>query len=119
MGDWTFLTNHGQVLICVARQPDITLRSIAECAGITERAAHRIVCDLVDGGYLTRTRVGRRNVYEVHPDAAMRHPVAGEHQVGDLLEVLVDDVDDPAGRAGERSKSAYRPNRTERMQERT
>jgi hypothetical protein len=50
--------------------------------------------------------VGRRNVYKVHPDAPMRHPVAGEHQVGDLLEVLVDDVDEPAGRAGERSKSA-------------
>ncbi len=106
MADWTFLTNHGQVLICVARQRDITLRSIAQCVGITERAAHRIVCDLVDGGYLTRTRVGRRNVYKVHPDAPMRHPVAGEHQVGDLLEALVGDVDEPAGRANERSKSA-------------
>ena len=106
MGDWTFMTNHAQVLICVARQPDITLRSIAECVGITERAAHRIVCDLAGGGYLTRTRVGRRNVYKVHPHAPLRHPLGSEHQVGDLLKVLVDDVDEPAGRTSKRSKSA-------------
>ncbi len=99
------MTNHGHVLICVTRQGDITLRSIAECVGITERAAHRIVCDLVDGGYLTRSRVGRRNVYKVHPEAPLRHPFAQEHQVGDLLKVLVDDVDQP-GRTGERCKSA-------------
>ena len=106
MGDWTFLTNHGQVLICVTRQPDITLRRIAECVGITERAAHRMVCDLVDGGYLTRSRVGRRNVYKVHPDAPMRHPLGREHQIGDLLKVLVDDVGEPAGRTSQRSQSA-------------
>lgn len=106
MGEWVFLTNHGQVLVCVTRDPDITLRRIAECVGITERAAHRIVCDLVEGGYLSKRRVGRRNVYEAHPDVPLRHPVGREHQVGDLLKVLVDDVERPASRSGVDVKSA-------------
>jgi DNA-binding MarR family transcriptional regulator len=86
---WDFLTNHAHVLVCVARDPGIRLRDIAAAVGITERAAHRIVSELVDEGYLVRERLGRRNRYEVKTELPLRHPLAEEHEVGDLLEVLV------------------------------
>lgn len=89
VAEWTFLTNHALVLLCVAREPDVRLRTVAECAGITERAAHRIMTELVDTGYLTKHRLGRRNFYEVHPELPMRHPLEEEHQVGELLRVLL------------------------------
>jgi DNA-binding IclR family transcriptional regulator len=74
VADWKFITNHAQVLLCVAHDPEIRLREIAEACGITERAAHRIVADLEEAGYISRERVGRRNRYEFHPEVAMRHP---------------------------------------------
>lgn len=89
MGSWTFLTNHARVLTCIAQQPGIRLRDVAQCAGITERAAHRIVSELEDDGYLTRHRVGSRNFYEVHPDRPLRHPMEGDLEIGDLLRLLV------------------------------
>jgi predicted transcriptional regulator len=89
---WTFLTNHGQVLLCIARSPDMRMREIAASVGITERAAQRIVSDLVEAGYVTRRRVGRRNEYTVDSTARMRHPLAGNHDVGELLSVLADPV---------------------------
>ena len=87
-GRWTFLTNHAHVLLCVAAQPDIRLRDVARRVGITERAAQRIMADLVAGGYLDRERVGRRNQYRVHADAPMRHPLESSQAVGRLLDVL-------------------------------
>src|SRR5215218_3436144 len=86
---WDFLTNHAHVLVCVARDPGIRLRDIATAVGITERAAHRILSELVDDGYVVRDRQGRRNRYQVKADLPLRHPLAEEHEVGDLLEVLV------------------------------
>jgi DNA-binding IclR family transcriptional regulator len=74
VGDWKFITNHAQVLLCVAHDPEIRLREIAEACGITERAAHRIIADLEAAGYISRERVGRRNRYQFHPEAEMRHP---------------------------------------------
>jgi predicted ArsR family transcriptional regulator len=91
MADWTFLTNHAHALLCVAREPGMRLRDIADCVGITERAAHRIVDDLCEEGYLTRHRVGRRNFYEVHPHAPLRHPLERDVEVGDVLAVLLRD----------------------------
>ena len=88
MSEWTFLTNHARVLACVAQQPGIRLRDIAECAGITERAAHRIVCELDADGYLTRHRIGARNFYELHPDRPLRHPAEEGLAVGELLRLL-------------------------------
>lgn len=85
---WTFLTNHAHVLNCIAEDPDSRLRDIAARVGITERAAQAIVSDLEAGGYLTRTRVGRRNTYEVHPDLPFRHVIERDHQVGELLDLL-------------------------------
>ncbi len=85
---WTFLTNHAHVLLCIARDPTIRLRDVAERVGITERAAQSIVADLVGGGYLVRERVGRRNQYEVRYDLPLRHPVERHHDVGELVELL-------------------------------
>lgn len=85
---WTFLTNHAHVLLCIARNPDMRLRDVAVAVGITERAAQRIVAELVEAGYISRERNGRRNSYEVHPERPLRHPVEREHHIGELLDVL-------------------------------
>ena len=85
---WRFVTNHTQVLLCIARQDDVRLRDIAESVGITERAAQRIVADLVEAGYVRREREGRRNRYIVNHDRAMRHPAQEDHQIGELLSLL-------------------------------
>jgi DNA-binding MarR family transcriptional regulator len=86
---WDFLTNHAHVLTCVADDPGIRLRDIAAAVGITERAAHRIVSELVEGGYVLRERQGRRNRYQVVPDLPLRHPLVRGREVGDLLKVLL------------------------------
>jgi DNA-binding MarR family transcriptional regulator len=86
---WDFLTNHAHVLMCVAHDPGIRLRDIAAAVGITERASHRILTELVEEGYVLRERQGRRNRYEVVPKLPLRHPLVQERQVGDLLEVLI------------------------------
>jgi DNA-binding IclR family transcriptional regulator len=85
---WTFLTNHAQVLVCIARDPGVRLRDIGERVGITERAAHRIVAELVDAGYLTRERNGRRNHYTVNAHLPLPDALAREQNVGQLLEIL-------------------------------
>ena len=85
---WTFLTNHAQVLLCVATAPDIRLREIGDVVGITERAAHRIVGDLVDAGYVSRERTGRRNRYAVNSHLPLPDPLARSQRVGDLLMIL-------------------------------
>jgi len=85
MATWTFLSNHALSLLCVVRTPGMRLRDIAVEVGITERAAHRIMSDLVEGGYLTRHRVGRRNFYEVHPEVPLRHQLVDDLTLGELL----------------------------------
>src|SRR5438105_13050125 len=85
---WTFVTNHTQVLLCIARDPEVRLRDVAATVGITERAAQRIVADLVEAGYVERTRVGRRNRYTVNGATAMRHTSQRGLEIGDLLDVL-------------------------------
>jgi DNA-binding MarR family transcriptional regulator len=90
-GRWHFLTSHTQVLLAIHRDPDVRLRDVAATVGITERAAQRIVNDLVEAGYVTRERHGRRNRYDVRSEARMRHPEQFEHEIGELLEVLRSD----------------------------
>lgn len=85
MADWTFLTNHAMVLVTIAREPDTRMRHIADRVGITERAAHRIVSELIEGGYLTRHRLGRRSFYEVHVDQPLRHPLSGDLTIGEAF----------------------------------
>jgi DNA-binding MarR family transcriptional regulator len=85
---WTFLTNHAQVLLCIANDPDIRLRDVAETVGITERAAQRIVVDLADAGFVERERRGRRNRYRINEKAEMRHPAQEGYEIGELLHLL-------------------------------
>ncbi len=85
---WTFLSNHTHVLVCIARDPAVTMRGVADQVGITERAVQRIVRDLVDSGYLTRHRQGRHNVYGVHAERPLRHDLESATDLGALLEVL-------------------------------
>jgi hypothetical protein len=82
---WTFLTNHGHVLCCLAEEPDVRARDIAARVGITERAAQTIVSDLVTEGYVTRIKEGRRNRYVIHPDVPLRHSLESDRTIGDLL----------------------------------
>ena len=88
MGEWTFLTNHAIVLLSLAADPGQRLRDVAVTVGITERAVQRIVADLEEAGYVTRTRVGRRNHYELHPDLPMRRATQRHIQVGKLIALL-------------------------------
>ena len=85
---WRFLSNHTQVMLCLHRDPDARFRDLAQSIGITERSAQGIVSDLIETGYITRKRIGRRNRYTVNPDIAMRHPAQDGHDIGELLELL-------------------------------
>jgi predicted transcriptional regulator len=87
MAEWTFLTNHGLVLAAIAKHPQSTARQIGDAAGITERAAHKIIKDLDEAGYVTRKRVGRRNHYRVHRDVPLKDEIT-DAAVGELLIVL-------------------------------
>jgi len=85
---WTFVTNHTRVLLQLARDPDVRLRDVASEIGITERAAQRIIADLVEAGYITRSRVGRRNRYVLNRSRPLRHEAEQGHEIGKLLDVL-------------------------------
>jgi DNA-binding MarR family transcriptional regulator len=85
---WSFLTNHAQVLLCIAHDPGIRLREIGEAVGITERAAHRIVVELAAAGYISRQRNGRRNRYTIRSHLPLPDRLAREQKLGDLLAVL-------------------------------
>jgi predicted transcriptional regulator len=85
---WTFVTSHTQVLLCIASDPDVRMRDVAATVGITERAAQRILADLVESGYVERTLVGRRNHYQVNETMMMRHASQEGHEIGGLLSLL-------------------------------
>jgi predicted ArsR family transcriptional regulator len=87
-GSWTFLTNHSHVLICIHEDSTIRTRDIAERVGITERAVQRIISELSAAGYLSRTREGRRNRYEVCADQPLRHPVEAQCLLSSLLKTV-------------------------------
>jgi hypothetical protein len=89
--EWSFLTNHGQTLLCIAHDPDVRLRDIAAALGITERSAYAIVGDLTDAGYVLKKRDGRRNRYAVQQHRRLPEPKLRDRTVGDFLELLVDD----------------------------
>ena len=90
MAEWSFLTNHARVLLCIAHDPAARLRDIADTLGITERSAYGIVTDLTRAGYLVKERDGRRNRYQIQPHQPLREPTTRERTVGEVLEVLVD-----------------------------
>jgi DNA-binding transcriptional regulator PaaX len=88
--NWFVLTNHGNVLLCIAREPTIRISEIADKVGIGERAAQKIVADLVSEGFLVRIKEGRRNRYEINRKAHLRHPLFADLQIGPLVDVLRD-----------------------------
>ena len=85
---WGFLTNHAQVLVCIARDPEARLRDISDRVGLTERAVHRVVADLAAAGYITRERQGRRNRYTLNEHLALPDTIARKGNVGELLGIL-------------------------------
>lgn len=90
MTDWGLLTHHMRALLVIARDPGVRIRDIAVRLDLTERAAHRILRELADAGYLTRHKLGARNFYEIHPDCPLRHEAEGAVTVGALLAPLLE-----------------------------
>jgi len=88
--NWTFLSNHGHVLVCLAQNPDARLRDVAQSVGITERAVQKIVSDLEEAGVVEREREGRRNRYRLHTERPLRHPIESHRTVGALLAMVLD-----------------------------
>lgn len=82
---WTFLSNHGHVLLAVGQDPTARVRDLADRVGITERSAQQILNDLVDDGYVLRTRTGRRNSYALSSGKPFRHPLEAGQSVDGLL----------------------------------
>lgn len=107
---WRFLTNHAHVLTVISAQPNLRLKDIAFSVGITERTAAQIVNELERAGYLTKSRKGRRNTYEVHDGLPLRHPLHRHHTVGELIRFL----QDPAEGGSERRSQPKAANRKTR-----
>ena len=82
---WSFFTNHAHVLLCLAEDPEMRLRDVVAAVGITERAVQKIISELVAGGVLERERIGRRNVYRIHGELPLRHPVESHCKVQGLI----------------------------------
>jgi DNA-binding IclR family transcriptional regulator len=94
---WKFLTNHAQVLVCIANDPGVLLREISERVGITERATHRIVTELAGGGYIKRERNGRRNRYTIEPGLPLPDRLGSAQRISDLLTILTATTDKRRG----------------------
>ena len=90
MGEWSFLTNHARVLVCIAHDPGVRIRDIAAALGITERSAFGIVADLTTAGYVLKDKDGRRNRYRIQLDVPLRRHTDRRRTIGELLSVLVD-----------------------------
>jgi DNA-binding MarR family transcriptional regulator len=88
--EWSFLTNHARVLLCIAHDPGIRLRHIATTLDITERTAYGIVTDLTEGGYVVKEKDGRRNRYQIQAHLPLRESITRERTIGEVLNVLVD-----------------------------
>ena len=96
---FTLLTNHAHVLVLIAQTPNIRMREIATSVGITERAAHRIVSELADGGYITRERNGRRNQYTIQSGLPLPDRLGRVQRISDLLTILIGSSEETPGMA--------------------
>jgi hypothetical protein len=101
MTEWSFLTNHARVLVCIAHDPGVRLRDIAAKLGITERSAYAIVTDLTAAGYVVKDKDtdGRRNRYQIQSHLPLPETIGRERTVGEVLDVLVDSTRRPGRRA--------------------
>lgn len=86
--NWTFLSNHGHVLLCIARDPNVRVREIAQAVGITERAVQRILAELEEAKVIVRRRHGRRTRYEIDEAVPLRHPIEAQHSIGELMRLV-------------------------------
>lgn len=89
MAEWSFLTSHARVLVCIADDPGVRLRDIASSLGITERSAYGIVTDLTSAGYVVKEKDGRRNRYTIQAGLPLREPIGRERTIGEVLDLLV------------------------------
>jgi len=87
--NWTFLSNHAHVLVCIAKNPDVRLSEVAELVGVRERTVHRIVHELIDAGYISIKKVGRNNVYSVDLEKPLRHPLEADHNIQAIVAPLL------------------------------
>jgi predicted transcriptional regulator len=92
MSDWTLFSNHGHVLVCLARNSEARLRDVAMDVGITERAVQKIVRDLQDGGMVTVTKNGRRNNYRIHGKKTLRHDLESACTLKDMIKFVNKDI---------------------------
>ena len=88
MANWSFLTSHARVLMCIAHDPGARLRDIAASLGITERSAHGIVTELAEAGYVVKQKDGRRNRYQIQAHLPLPEPASRERTVGEVLALL-------------------------------
>ena len=88
MANWSFLTSHARVLMCIARDPGARLRDIAAGLGITERSAYGIVTELAEAGYVVKQKDGRRNRYQIQAHLPLPEPTSRERTVGEILALL-------------------------------
>ena len=88
MEGWSFLTNHGRVLLCIAHDPGVRLRDIAAGVGITERSAYGIVTDLTAAGYAVKQKHGRRNRYQIQAHMPLPEPTSQQLAIGEVLALL-------------------------------
>ena len=85
---WSFLTNHSHLLVCLSREPMMTVRNLSLQVGITERSVQRLLSDLEEAGVVTRSKEGRCNHYEVNLKFRLRHPLESDKTIGELLASL-------------------------------
>jgi DNA-binding MarR family transcriptional regulator len=90
MREWSFLTNHARVLVCIAHDPGARLRDIASALNITERTTHGIVTNLSDAGYVVKEKDGRRNRYVIQEELPLRESISRERTIGEMLNLLAD-----------------------------
>jgi DNA-binding MarR family transcriptional regulator len=95
MAEWSFLTNHARVLVCIVHDPGVRLRDIASMVGVTERSAYGIVTELAAAGYVVKERDGRRNRYLVQAHLPLREVIGRQRTIGEMLDLLVDAEVDP------------------------
>jgi len=88
MANWSFLTSHARVLMCIAHDPGARLRDIAAGLGITERSAYGIVTELTEAGYVVKQKDGRRNRYQIQAHLPLPEPTSRERTVGEILALL-------------------------------
>ena len=88
--NWTFLTNHSHVLLCLAKDSSMRIRDLALEVGITERAVQRIIAELLEEGYIDKEKEGRRNIYKICENRPLKHKIEWHKNTSDLIKLIFD-----------------------------